>query len=124
MAASNAHFTTLDRFCRTCGKVMTSRVVYKVQEYVTRLSNTFNNLFQTEDPSIHPESFCNTCYTFMLNIEKRGSTEKIPTYEWLPHINNNCPTCQHMCNTSKGGRPKKKAIKGRPPSQKCMLHFK
>lgn len=64
-----------------------------------------------DDPSIHPQFFCNSCYiTAKTTASKHpGRPIKRNQYKWLPH-SSDCT----ICTTVKRERPKKKSYGGRP----------
>ena len=64
-----------------------------------------------DDPSIHPQIFCNSCYiTAKTTASKHpGQPIKRNQYKWLPH-SSDCT----ICSTVKRGRSKKKSYGGRP----------
>ena len=112
MATCVLHSTLIQKFCRVCGNTMKGRVTYIAEKYTEALKNRFT--FDIENNDIYPRSFCNTCYTTVLNKRKNNFESKNPAFIWSAH---NPVICTHMLTKSKGGRPKKRQNKGgRPPT--------
>ena len=117
--ATCVHSTLIQKFCRVCGNTMKGRVTYIAEKYTEALKNTFMGTFDIENNDIYPRSFCNTCYTTVLNKRKNNFESKNPAFIWSAH---NPVICTHMLTKSKGGRPKKRQNKGGETSHNQQSH--
>ena len=97
------HQEFLEKHWRICSKLL-RRSKFGCQKYSKALLH-FGVDVVSDDISIHPEYFCNTCRLTVkrMNNSAGKTTTRVPT-EWLPHNDVFCNVCDVQ---SKGGRPKK-----------------
>lgn len=112
------HNLALQFLCRVCGRhccpAKRRRAVYKCVDHRSDLNTVFSIDVASDNPLVHPQSFCQACKGTIYNHKKgkiTGST--VNTKEWHPHQDVQCPTCVHYTAVQRGGRPSKTNI-GRP----------
>lgn len=117
------HGKCLQDLCRVCGKRFskTTRHPYECKAFSMQLQEAFGIEIDEDDGSIHPPSFCTSCFASMRHHEERMKTNShyystLTPIQWLAHAEGNCATCSTHDSQFKGGRPSKKdKHRGRPP---------
>ena len=90
---------TLTGLCRICGDklvpVHKKRAVYKCTEHRDDLHKAFDTDVGTDDPLIHPKSFCKPCYSVMKTAVKKKEMcvpykHSVEVFYWTQHQETNC----------------------------------
>ena len=106
------HMECLAKLCRICGVILKG-YSYKVKSHSSPLNMAFNLNVEIDQPFVHPERVCNTCYSSVQNYIKRGSKLNIEVFLWNVHCGKGCKTCVRAIEKGRGGRPRKKKAPGR-----------
>ena len=117
------HKKCLLHLCRVCGRRAsnTTQQPYECKTYSTQLHEAFGIPIGDDNASIHPPSFCTSCFAIMRHHEKRLRSGchyycTLTPIQWLPHTDDHCATCSAHDTQAKGGQPSKKGKhRGRPP---------
>ena len=104
-----AEQVALSKLCRVCGNILTGRVIYHVKEHYLLLQNAFLENFEADKTNIHPQNFCQSCFSTMKNCEDRGTKTTKKSVFWKEGIASSL-----ALQKSKGGRPIKQKKGGRP----------
>lgn len=109
------HEKLLGSLCRICTKKI-GRVSYDSKTPSTKGSkiSLIEDCFEcqlTDNPSIHPPRFCNSCYLTMgrmrkAKIDGRIYRTSLTLQTWTEHKDDNCTTCVMVSMRKAGGRPK------------------
>ena len=123
------HAAGLHKLCRVCGDSLARafRVQHRCAEekHTKNLMKVFGIDVSTDDPSIHPESFCHKCQNVIYTALKRADegreyTPRVILFDgWVEHSANGCSICQHISKVQRGGS-KKKVKAGRPARVSCQ----
>ena len=109
------HLQALKRLCRVCGNLLTKKS-FLVSSYADKLKKTFNLITTNDNPTTHPNQFCNKCYMKEHHLSNSSGYTRIvqlATYSWLTH-EDKCQICDHFADLTKGGIKTKSSAKGRP----------
>ena len=117
------HAAGLHKLCRVCGDSLARafRVQHRCAEekHTKNLMKVFGIDVSTDDPSIHPESFCHKCQNVIYVAVKRADegreyTPRVILFDrWVEHSADGCSVCQHISKVQRGGS-KKKVKAGHP----------
>ncbi len=104
------HLAQLERHCRVCAKVFTTKEYkYKCTKAHSLLLEAFGVVASKDEVGTHPSSFCNTCYAKAKKYTVGGKhvLSAVTVHEWSPHTATDCSACDLFANQLRGGRPKK-----------------
>ena len=113
------HKEVLDKHCRVCAKPLSRfKVSYRCADWSAALEKAFGLAVNTDNPDVHPSSFCHGCYNVLTRSRKaeeenRVYTPTVKLFSWRAHTEDGCTPCDHFKKVSCGGRPRKLKI-GRP----------
>lgn len=108
----DVHCNNLKRLCRLC-KLLLTKNSYDVSKYQSKILATLFYDVSEDQEGIHPNLFCNRCYTKMTNIEHRKTSKSDSPPVWKLHNEVECDTCTSISVLKKGGHKPKKKSSGR-----------
>ena len=78
------HAERLEKLCRICAaKLISHGHSYPVNKYLADLQTVFGVDAGKDIISIHPEKFCNSCYSSISNFKKRGKRPSTEIFQWI-----------------------------------------
>ena len=123
------HRRELSRRCRICGRKLSS-VSMLVSKFANQLLVAFGVDIRADNPAVHPERMCGSCYTFTKRTAaqetssgKPRETSIVPA-EWCVCSGDSCKLCEKWHGEEKGGyRTSKMSAKkrGRPSADTSKL---
>ena len=94
-----AQHHSLEKYCRVCGgwlqRAKSKAATYKCTEHTEELRALFQVDVSSDEPDVHPQSFCNGCYAAV----RRHSTavwkgtpyrHSIEVFTWEKHTDEEC----------------------------------
>ena len=103
---ASKHEDFLSQHCRVCSKRL-GKMKYNCMKY-SQILKQFEIDTSFDNTEVHPDSFCNNCYS-----AAKRSANRVP-FQWSPHNETSCFVCDNKC---KGGRPKKPVTTSGRPSK-------
>ena len=74
-----------------------------------------------DNMTVHPQTFCNTCYSKMqqriCEEQSRPITSALKAQEWTPHTDGECGVRSLFASQQKGGRPRSEGKNREKPSR-------
>ena len=111
------HTRQLKLHCRFCsGKL--GKNIYPCKTHTVLIRHTAYVNTEFDQSSVHPASFCNSCYATLTAIDREQksglvSLRQFTVHQWVPHTTE-CEVCGLFQKQEKGGRMKKaKGVRGR-----------
>ena len=104
------HQRQLENCCRICGQLAVKKGASKRTLYICKgseqkLKSVFHVQIEEDQLDVHPQYFCNTCNTKMLQYAKDDIiTSRMTVMIWEPHSSRQCRMCELF---RLKGRPKK-----------------
>ena len=93
----------LNKHCRVCGGRLNrakakKQAVYACLEHKKDLLETFSIDVVLDTPDIHPQKFCNSCYSACMRQSTSASKgfpyqHAIDVFRWEPHQDHECMVC-------------------------------
>ena len=78
------HTECLEKICRICAaKLITHGYSYPVNKHIVDIQNVFGVDAGKDIISVHPEKFCNACYSSISNFKKRGKRPSTEIFQWI-----------------------------------------
>ena len=68
MTGFKMHDWSLQKLCRICGCTLTGNMKHRIKRNTSRLNSAFKCKFEEDTADIHPELFCNKCYSTVIHL--------------------------------------------------------